>query len=567
MKSFKHAIIGWVITMSFDGIILRNVCEDLKRTILYHKITKIYQLSHYDLLLQVRKSKTQSFIISTSPQYTRIHRTLNRYEKPDHPPMFCMFLRKHLEGGLITNIEQHNNDRILTFTIKTTNDLGDYTNRYLIFEALGKDANILVTDENNKILDALNHTGPFDGQKRTIIPSAIYQYPEDARINPFDRDKVISFFSEYSPSNIHDFIQHFSGISPLFVKEFLHRNAVKNAPFEVFNTMIHEQSYNITESKRTFYSHLALTHINGNTTSYQSIQELMDAYFYERDIADKRKQKAKDISQFVKRQLEKLKNKKENLRKDLNTARDYERYQHYGELLLAYQNEFKKGDREVTVINYYTQKNITIPLDIKKSPVQNSSAYFKKAKKLKTSVRYIQREQRKTTEDLAYFQLIESQIEHASLGDLEDIREELENGGYLKKRSKRKRIKPSNYHVYEDKLGKRILVGKNNLQNAQITHRDAKHFHVWFHVQNSPGSHVVVEEGFPLEEETIRTCAQLAAYFSKMRYASSVPVDYTEVKHIKKIPGKRECFVRYTNQKTIYIDPEEDFIKNIKLIR
>ena len=553
--------------MSFDGLILRNVCEDLNATILHHRITKIYQLSHYDLLIQVRKSKTQTVLMSTSPQYTRIHRTVNRYETPDHPPMFCMFLRKYLEGGLITSITQKGNDRILTITLKTTNELGDPTHRHLIFEALGKDANIIVTDEAYKILDALNHTGPFDGQKRTITSSAVYTYPEDQRINPYDDAKVNAFFAAKTPATIDDFIQHFSGISPLFVKEFLHRNSVKNEPLSVFKTMVHEKNFSIVESKRTLYSHLELTHLNAPSQSYATIQALLDAYFYERDLADKRKQKAKDILQFVKRQIEKLKNKRENLRKDLTNAHDHLRYQHYGELLLAYQHTFQKGDRHVTVLNYYTDVELTIPLDSKKTPIQNSTAYFKKAKKLKTSVRYIEREQRKANDELAYFQLLESQIDFASLGDLEDIREELENAGYLRKRPQKKRLKPSSCAIYEDALGQRIMVGKNNRQNAQITHRDAKHYHIWFHVQNSPGSHVVVESGFPLEETTVRTCAQLAAYYSKMRYASSVPVDYTEVKNIKKIPGKKECFVRYEQQKTIYIDPDEAFIKKIKVIR
>ncbi len=568
MKTIKHAIIGWVIIMSFDGILLRNICEDLNTHILNHRITKIYQLSKYDLLFTVRGQRTHSFIMSTSPQYTRTHRTLNRYEKPDHPPMFCMFLRKHLEGAIIEKIEQHGNDRVLTFTLRSTNELGDLTHKHLIFEALGKDANIIVTGENDKILDALSHTGPFDGQDRTITPSAIYQYPNDTRINPFDETKVNDFFNKHTPSSIDDFIQHFSGISPLFIKEFLHRNHVINRPLEVFNAMIHEKQFRIIENKKTLYTHLELTHIEGTRIPFDDVQSLMDAYFYERDLADKRKQKAKDMSHFVKRQIEKLKTKKEHLSKDLVKAHDFERFQHFGELLLSYQHTFKKGDREVTILNYYTNEEVIIPLDVKKTPIQNSAQYFKKAKKLKTSVRYIKREQRKTREELAYFNLIDSQIEHANLNDLEDIREELESAGYLKKRKRiTKRPKKASYSIYEDALGLRIMVGKNNLQNAQITHKDAKHFYVWFHVQNSPGSHVVVESGFPLEETTIRTCAHLAAYFSKMRHASSVPVDYTEIKHIKKIPGKRDCFVRYTNQKTIYIDPEEDIIKNIKVIR
>ncbi len=549
--------------MSFDGIMLRNVIKDLKKTLLDGRLTKIYQLSEYDLLFQVRGQKNSTFLMSISPQYTRMHLTANTYDKPQHPPMFCMFLRKHIEGSRIENIEQHNNDRIATFTLKTTNDLGDLTHKYLIYEALGKDANIILTDENYKILDAIKHTGPFEQHERTIIPSADYRYPTDTRINPYETEKLTSFLSQTPPDSIKTYLTNISGVSPLFLHEYMHRLTPHIDRIELFKTMLREQNYTIVENKKSVFSYLNLTHIDGHKTTYKNTKDLFDNYFFERDTADKRKQKAKDLTQFVSRQIEKLKNKRENLQKDLNKTKDLETLRRYGEFILSYQHTIKKGDKTLNITDYYTNEAVEVPLDIKLTPSQNSAQYFKRYKKRKTSIPYIHKEIKKANYELEYFQVIESQIAQATLQELEEIRNELETLKYMKKQTKKGKQTQSKITTYlvEDT---EILVGKNNLQNERITHQLAKHNHVWFHVQNAPGSHVVVKKPFPLSEKLIRTAAELAAYYSKMRLSSSVAVDYTEVKHIKKIPGKLPSFVRYSQQKTIYIDPSVDTIKALK---
>ncbi|MFH5881723.1 Rqc2 family fibronectin-binding protein [Liberiplasma polymorphum] len=556
--------------MSFDGIMLRHVVTDLNNHLLNTRITKIYQLSSYDLLFQARGHKNHTFLMSTSPKYTRIHRTENKYEKPDHPPMFCMFLRKHLEGNIITNIAQHGNDRVVTFTLKGTNEMGDMSEKHLIFEALGKDANIIVTDNAFKILETLKHSGPFDETERTIYPSALYEYPKDERVNPYDLEALESLFSRYKFEAQKDYLDRISGISPLFIKELLFRvKTNQTPPFSLMQSMLSEQDYHILEGKKTLYYCLTIIHTEGVKHRYESIPELFDHYFFERDQADKRKQKAKDLEGFINRQIEKLKNKIEKLNKDLLNKDALEDFKKKGELILSFQHLIKKGDRTLECIDYYTDKPITIALDVKKTPIQNSEHYFKKYKKTKNSIPHIHEQIRKTDDDLDYFLLLKEQLNHASLADIDEMREELTLEGYLKSKSKpqKKKVQKAQFSLYLDPLGNEILVGKNNLQNSYITHKEAVHFHVWFHVQNSPGSHVVVKNGFPLDEVTIRTCAQLASYFSPNKEGSSVAVDYTEIKHIKKIPGKRTCFVRYTNQKTIYIDPDEAFIKSLKKIK
>ncbi len=551
--------------MSFDGIMLGHVVKDLVATMQHGRITKIYQLSTYDLLLHVRTVKTHRLLISASPKYTRVHRTLNTYETPPHPPMFCMFLRKHLEGAIIESITQHNNDRVLTISVRVTDELGDLTRKQLIFEAMGKDANILLTDEAGTILEALKHTGPFDEQARTIMPSAHYEYPDDPRVNPFDREALAQVLATTEQS-IPAWLKQISGVSPLFLAEFEFRlKTSTESPIDVFSALLSAQHYAMISGRKTVYYCLPLTHLSGQETVYGSIPELFDAYFFERDQADKRKQKARDLEKFLKRQIEKLRGKLRNLEQDLRAAQDLDRFRIMGELILANRHLIQKGDREVTVDNYYTGEKMTIALKADKSALSNSEQYFKKYKKLKKSIPHIKKQRATTRNDLEYFLLLSAQLEHANLADIDEMREELVTEGFLRARQKAGRNRrKARYQVYEDSLGVEILVGKNNHQNSRITHQEAKHFHVWFHVQNAPGSHVVVKQGWPLEETTIRTAAQLAAFYSPMKESSSVAVDYTEVRHIKKIPGKRTCFVTYTQQKTIYIDPDADFIRNLK---
>ncbi len=550
--------------MSFDGLMLHHVIKDMEKSIKNARITKIYQLSQFDLLFNVRDRKNKTFMMSVSARYTRMHITENTYEKPLHPPMFCMFLRKHLEGAIIESIAQHGNDRVATFTLKATNELGDLTRKHILFEALGKDANIIVTDADMKILDALKHNSPFDQGVRTIAPGAIYTYPEDDRINPYNEAALTSLFKTKHLESKRDYLKALSGVSPQFIEAFLARRHLNEDAASVFMSMIHETNYQIIENDKAYYSFYDMPHIEGERAYYENTTQLFDAFFYDRDLYDKRKQKAKDLTQFVKRQLEKLEMKKAKLMSELQNTNKQDTYKLFGEMILSYQHEITKGDRELTCLNYYDNKEITIPLDPKKTPAENSAYYFKRYKKIKKGVPYIKRELLRAKEELDYFMLIEDQLAHANLQDLEEIREELADKRYLTAQKQAKRKRKKRYTIYKDPLGIEIMVGKNNIQNAYITHDVAAHYHVWFHVQNAPGSHVVVKHALPLEETTIRTAAQLAAYYSKLKESSSVPIDYTEVKHIKKIPGKHGCFVRYEGQKTIYIDPDPSFIQSLE---
>jgi predicted ribosome quality control (RQC) complex YloA/Tae2 family protein len=283
------------------------------------------------------------------------------------------------------------------------------------------------------------------------------------------------------------------------------------------------------------------------------------------DLQAKVRLKTNDLSSFVERQLTRLEKKIANLNNDLNDALNSDKDKLYGELLLSYSKLKEKHDK-VTVLNYYTNENVTIKLDPKLDVIGNSSKYYKKYQKSKNAIIHLKEQIEITENEIEYFKVLKYQIANASINEALEIQDELiENKYLLKKQSKNNnRKQKTKLLTYELENSTLISVGKNNLQNEYLTHKLATGNEMWFHIQHGAGSHVVVHNTKELSEEEIRTGAILAAYYSTYSESSSVAVDYTRIRNIKKIPGKRNCFVTYTNQKTIYIDPDINIIKSLK---
>lgn len=552
--------------MSFDGNIVKHLVNEWNQSLTSGRIIKIYQISRFDLLFIINThQKKVQFLISSSPSYARCYLSEMNYEKPDHPPTFCMFLRKQLEGGIIQNITQIEHDRIIIFDIEKRNELGDLASKKLILEMMGRYSNIIVTDSEFKILEAIKHSMPFDDTNRTLFPGALYTTPEINKLNPLQTDVLHQFLDNPEHITYPSILNNIMGLSPQTVKEIMYQFEIKQIPIqEVFHTLLHtKQPTHIFGKKEEFYS-VDLEHIPGERKTYETVNELLDRYYFERDKIDIIKQYAKDTTKFVKNYINRLQNKLDKLSLDRQKTSTMDDFKIKGELIQANIHNIQKGDSSLVCTNYYNNQEITIALDNRLSAIKNSEKYFKKYKKLKTSIPYIDEQIQSAKDELDYFYEIDAQFEYATLKDMEEIKDELSQYNYVKSSvTKRKKHKP-NIDTYIDEDGITILVGKNNLQNQYITHQLAKHNEIWFHVKDAPGSHVVVKQSFPVSETTIRTAAMLAAYYSKMRHSSSVPVDYTEVRHIKKIPGKPGNFVTYKNHKTIYIDPEEDRILRIK---
>ena len=553
--------------MSFDGNLLHNITNELQNTLTTGRINKIYQLSAYDLLFLINtKQGKKQLIISASPNYARIHLTSFNHERPATPPTFCMFLRKHIDGGIITNISQYGNDRIIIFDILSRNELGDKLNKKLIVEVTGRHANIIVTTDEFKILEAVKHIMPFEGNSRTIFPSAIYKFPEDKKINPYnelERNKELDNHIEFTDKYL---LNTFSGFSPVVSREIVHRVESGDKIKEIFNQILQVKKPMIISAKKDYFYYQDLTYIEGSRKEFDSVNEMLDRYYLKRDSIDVIRQKSKDILKFIRNYIDKSSHKIEKLSKELRNTNKRDKFKIKGELIQANMYSIKKGDTLLKCINYYDNEEIEIVLDPKKDAIENMEKYFKKYKKLKTSIPHIKKQIKEAKLERLYFYELLHQVDNASIKDIEEIKEDLENNKYLKKKEvkkkKKKNSKP-NFDTYYDVHGIEILVGKNNIQNEYITHKLARHNEIWFHVKEAPGSHVVVRETFPLTEETIRTASQLAAYYSKMRKSGSVAVDYVEVRYIKKVPGRVNSFVTYKNNKTIYIDPDEEFILNL----
>lgn len=553
--------------MSFDGNIVKHLVQEWNETLLSGRINKIYQISRFDLLFLINSNHgKQQLLVSSSPSYARAYISTMNYEKPQNPPTFCMFLRKQLEGGIIHHIHQIEHDRIIIFDIEKRNELGDLTNKKLILEMMGRYSNIIITDDEDKILEAIKHSMPFDDAERTLFPGAVYVPPKIDKLNPNNDVELTKFLSNPDHLNFQSLLDNIMGFSPLIIKEIMYQFEELQKPiFSVFNHILHTKNPTQINGEKEYFYNVDLEHLEGTRKTYSSINELLDRYYFERDKIDIIKQYAKDITTFVKNYINRLQNKINKLSDDMKKTETMDQYRLKGELIQANLHQIKKGDTSLHCINYYNNEPITISLNNKLSPIKNSEKYFKKYKKLKTSIPYIKQQINAAKNELEYFYEIEAQFDYATLKDMEEIKDELVDLKYMRGSSKKqKRKQKLNMDTYYDALGVAIVVGKNNLQNQYISHQLAKHNEVWFHVQNAPGSHVVVKHTLPLEETTIRAAAVLAAYYSKMRQSSSVPVDYTEVRYLKKIPGKAGNFVTYTNQKTIYIDPSEDLVLALK---
>ena len=553
--------------MSFDGNIVRRITKELAESLVNGRINKIYQLSKYDLLFVIdSKAGKRQLLISNSPTYARIHLTEMVYEKPDTPPMFCMFLRKHLLSGIIKEIYQITNDRVIVFVIQSRNELGDLMTKKFIIEVMGRHSNIIITDENNKILEAIKHIMPFDNKERTVFPGAIYQEPLSHKIDPYDVPLREKFLNDFENINEKAILNNFIGFSPLIVKEIIWRFEHSNRLItEIFADLLNEFNPQIITNKKEYFYYTNINYLEGERKVFETVNKMIDRFYFEKDSLDIVKQKSKDLVKLIKNNIIKANHKIEKLNKGLIKTNTRDTLRVKGELIQANLHKIIKGDSRLKCIDYYTNEEVEISLDEKLSPIKNSAKYFKKYKKLKASIPHIKIQINEALIEIKYFEQLLHQVENASLKDIEEIKEELIEKRYIKKKIvlKKKKKKP-NYDTYFDNEGVEILVGKNNLQNQYITHKLAKHNEIWFHTKNAPGSHVIVRKTFPLSETTIRTASQLAAYFSKMKKSSTVPVDYVEVRYLKKVPGKINSFVTYKNNKTIYIDPDEDFVINLR---
>ncbi|HHY74570.1 MAG TPA: fibronectin/fibrinogen-binding protein [Bacillus bacterium] len=568
--------------MTFDGIVTKAVTEELIDKLEHGRISRIYQPYKYDLIFTIRaKGKNQQLLLSANPSYARLHITTESYDNPKEPPMFCMLLRKHLEGSFIEKIEQDGLERIIKFYVRTKNEIGDESIKILIVEIMGRHSNILLIDEEkNIIIDSIKHVSPAINRHRTVLPG--YEYmapPEQNKVNPLTatEEMLLSKLNFNQGKLGNQLVEHFSGISPLFATEVIHRAGLANRmtlPKAFFSVIepIKKKSYQpqmITASSKEYFYICDLTHLKGEVKYFESVSELLDRYYYGKAERDRVKQQANDLERFIKNELNKNKKKIKKLELSLADAKKADRYQLFGELLTANMYAAKKGMKEIDVINYYDDNGatVTISLDPLKTPSENAQSLFLKYQKLKNSVDVVKEQISLTEIEIEYFDGLLQQIESASPKDIEEMREELAEEGYLKMRKNAKKAKQKNQKptldYYTSSDGDEIIVGKNNKQNEYLTNKLARRDEIWLHTKDIPGSHVVIRNEAP-SEETLLEAATIAAFFSKAKESSSVPVDFTKIRHIKKPNGAKPGFVIYENQTTLYVTPDEELVLKLR---
>ncbi|MCI1857655.1 MAG: NFACT family protein [Sporolactobacillus sp.] len=568
--------------MAYDGIVTRAVVHSLQPFV-GGRVTRIYQPTATDLVIHLRSRRGRGrLLISVNAAFARMHLTQFDDGNPPHPPMFCMLLRKHLEGSVIDAISQVDCERIAHIDLRARNEFGDAVQKQLIIELMGRRSNVILIDKTSgRIIDCMKHLTSAVNRYRTVLPGETYVAPpSQGKMNPLamtstDLIRRIQWNSGRIDRQIVGLVE---GFSPLLGREIVARAGLTNQEsvgrvFADVLDSIRRHRYTPTivylRGGKAEYHVLVPSHLQGEKETFQDVNRMLDRFYAVKAEADAVRQKAGDLSHFISLELKKNVGKLAKLAKTLTDAEHADKYRLYGELLTAAMHRLKRGERSAEVTNYYDpkQRSVRIPLDPNRTPSANAQAYFKKYNKAKTARKVVAEQIRLTQREIDYFEALQQQIETASVRDIDDIREELEAGGYLKRKDRRISGKKKKNHpdldCYYTSDGTPVLVGKNNRQNDYLTLKVAAADEVWMHTKNSPGSHVVVRSDRP-SEQTLAEAAMLAAFYSKSRMGSGVPVDYTKVRYVKKPGGAKPGFVIYTHQKTLFVTPDESRVLQMK---
>ncbi|MET3288215.1 UNVERIFIED_CONTAM: putative ribosome quality control (RQC) complex YloA/Tae2 family protein [Brevibacillus sp. OAP136] len=568
--------------MAFDGVVTRAVAHELAK-LKGGRISRIHQPHESDLVFAIRaQGGNQKLLLSANPTYPRIHLTTEEFVNPTEAPMFCMLLRKHCEGGTIESVEQVGMERIIHIDVRSRDELGDVTHKRIIVEIMGKHSNIILIDvDKQMILDSAHHVSHGMSQHRQVLPGRPYiSPPAQGKADPLQETQAdfIARINWNEGKLDKQIVDRYSGVSPLLAKEIVFRAGLptRESLWTAFSELFAEVKQNryapntvITKEKAAF-SVTSLTHlIDGERTTFADVSDCLQHFFQDKAQRDVIKQKVHDLLRIV--TLEKQKNEKkiEKLKQTLIDAQDAERFRLYGELITAHLHQLKRGDTVLSAVNWYDEAGgtIDIPLDPLLTPSENLQAYFKKYNKAKNSLQFVEEQIRLAEEEILYLDGLLMQLEYSRMSETEEIRDELAEQGYVRKQKQRNARKKKDtrpeLEEYVSSDGTPILVGKNNKQNEYLTNKLAAANETWLHTKDIPGSHVVIRAR-EFSEQTLQEAAMLAAFFSKAREGSQVPVDYTLIRNVKKPNGAKPGFVIYEQQRTIYVTPDSKTIDRLK---
>ncbi len=589
--------------MPLDGVVIHALVHEFKDKLLNGKIDKIYQPQKDELVLNIRNhGKNHRLLLSVTSNSPRIHLTKTSSANPPTPPMFCMLLRKHITGGRIVSIMQPDFERILILHIEAFNELGDLTVKQLIIEVMGRHSNIILLNEKNIIIDSIKHIGFHISSKRQVMPGLDYIFPpSQGKLNPLtcSEEKIHATLSEQREGLkiSKSIVGSFTGISPLISREICFR-ALRNTDYYTGElnaeqkSKISHESYKLFQSIHNEHFSPVLLHdtVSKNVIDFSainilqysqieieekaSINETLDFFYANRDLQDRLKQRGADLLKMINTNLDRCKKKLAKQQAKLDEVENKEILKNYGDLITANIYRISEGMKSIEVENFYGETSpfpqILIPLDPTLSPSKNAQKYFNKYMKAKNAEIMMREQIKLNHEEITYLESIHEAITKSeSYQELDDIRHELYEQGYIKRnpraKMKQKKGSLSKPKHFTSSDGFDIYVGKNNIQNDYLTLKFARKNDLWFHTKNIPGSHVIVKvENKDVPDSTLLEAAMLSAYYSKGRASSQVAVDYTTVKNVKKPSGAKPGMVIYEHYQTIYITPEEDVINQLE---
>ncbi|WP_286947559.1 Rqc2 family fibronectin-binding protein [Acetobacterium sp. UBA5834] len=585
--------------MAYDGVTLYHLINEFKPLLIGGRIRKIYQpeIDEIRLLVNLGNQK-KHLLLSANASNPRVYMTEKIKENPSAAPSFCMVLRKYLLNGTIIDIAQHETDRIMELSVTAKNDFNEIVVRKLLVEIMGRNSNIILVDESMKILDSLKKVGSTSSRYRQILPGRDYVYPpENSRLSflNLDANHLNELLSDYKDSSVEKvFVQALLGISPNISREIAFRSGIdpqtsvsglskKQKQFlcEAFTQVINEIRQKSEPviiylgRKMVDFSTIDLHYLRSDHRfeAYPSISEMLEAYYFMRDKALRFKTRAANLRQqldiLVRKNIKKL----DNLQQDVDASHKNEKFKLYGDLITANIYAIEKGQEIATLVNYYDPdcQTIDIPLKVNRTPAQNAQHYYKKYNKSKTALKHLASYILETEEKIYYLESLVNSLEQSTeLAELDEIRHEFLHSEFNKKaisKEDKKKQLPSKPLHYISSEGFHIFVGKNNYQNDFISTKMGKNEDCWLHVKDAPGSHVlIVAGGRFITEKTLLEAGNLAAWFSKSRGSSNVPVDYLEFKYLKKPSKAKPGMVVFTNQNTMYVTPTQDGVESIEVI-
>ena len=585
--------------MSFDGITMNAVRQELENLLVGNRVDRVYQPGKETVIIRFRtRTGNRNLLLSCRADAARIHLIETKPENPSQPPVFCMVLRKHLEGGLLVSVKQQGLERVLSFHFEAVNDAGTLKHLALHCEIMGKHSNLILVDEDtNNILDGAKRFSYEVNRYREILPGIPYVLPpsqdkHDLMQMTEEQFNALLLSAPLEKSLRDILLGTFQGFSPLLCREIIFRAGLPKdmvlnecgeyelarlwrelqkiekeiAAGRFYPTLVREEN-----AYTAFYPFDLEQYASEKKEHLHTVNEILLTFFQSKEYIQRVNELRHRLDRIIKARIKKAGHKLAAQDQDLQEACNAEEDRIAGELITANIYRISRGDRVLETPNYYDpeQKNILIPLNPSFTPSQNAQRYFKRYRKAAVKKQKTSRFIAETRKNLDYLDTVSMAIDQASsLPELEEIREELVQQGFIKPDSKKKpqAAKTPGYLTYRSSDGFLILVGKNNKQNDFLTLKVARNEDLWLHTKDMPGAHVIVKaEGKPIPETTLTEAAMLAAYYSKGKLSGNVPVDYTLKEHVRKPKGAKPGLVIYDHHSTIYVTPEENKVKNLEI--